>query len=134
MLSWKANCSRWSATRSRVAVIRSPEEGRRTPALDFVIPSVIIGINRRSVNDTRGRRFDTSRANDIDAGEPQARRIAAWRPLGSGKVWSGRDPHHAGSPVALRPSRDRRIDLARAPGGPGARRDVEQLRTDRAGR
>src|SRR5215471_18623806 len=55
MSSWKANCSRRSATRSRVAVIESPEGApRRAPGLAVwagSIPSPIIGIDARSVND-----------------------------------------------------------------------------------
>src|SRR5215210_6629127 len=57
MSSWKANCSRWSVTISRVAVIGSPVVLGATLSVaaacpgSHLIPSQIIGINRRSVND-----------------------------------------------------------------------------------
>ena len=59
MSSWKANWSRWSVTISRVAVIGSPvvvrwrrlgRRGRGSLGL-VLIPSQIIGINGRSVNE-----------------------------------------------------------------------------------
>src|SRR6476661_5192963 len=58
MSSWKANCSRWSVTISRAAVIGSPVVGvgaarapRRACPGSYLIPSQIIGITGPSVNE-----------------------------------------------------------------------------------
>ena len=64
MSSWKANFSRWSVTISRVAVMQSSFRGtsgrawRRSPTR-VVIPSQIIGITGRCVNDARLARRET---------------------------------------------------------------------------
>ena len=123
MSSWKANCSRWSVTISRVAVIGSPVvgSGRRSSvaggpvAASCLIPSQIIGINGRSVNDARAG----SMRRELRVCDDRARWISSSSSMSRST--------HSRSPASRSSSPAASISLRRLRARPVARRSAGRL-------